>query len=376
MLEHHIKHMKRAIQLAWKAEGRTSPNPMVGAVLVKDGRVIGEGFHQRAGEPHAEIEAIRSVEENCRGATIYVTLEPCCHYGRTPPCSQALIDAGIAEVFYAVRDRNPVVDGGGHRQLEGAGLRVTAGLCEEEATFLNRAFFHFVTHKEPYVTAKYAMSLDGKIATATGESQWITGPQARLVGHRLRNVSDAILVGVNTVLADDPSLTTRIPNEPCYDPVPVILDSKGRVPLGAQIFQKEDRKVVVATTEHMPETLRKALLVKGNVEVLCLAQNEVGRVAVPELLKALAKRQVQRLMVEGGSQVLGAFLQADRIQEVWAFLGARLIGGASAPGPFGGTGCLSLKESLELDVYQTANIGSDFLLKALVKPAASSSAMG
>src|SRR6266508_4241634 len=206
----HSAHMRRAFALARRAEGRTSPNPMVGAVIVKDGRIVGEGYHRRAGEPHAETEALRAASAAARGATMYVTLEPCAHYGRTPPCADAIIAAGIAEVYYAVGDPNPRVNGKAHAQLEAAGVAVHRGPCEDEARELNRPFFKHVMTGRPFITAKFAMSLDGKIATRAGDSRWISNEAARQLAHELRNVTDAILVGAGTALADDPRLTTRL----------------------------------------------------------------------------------------------------------------------------------------------------------------------
>ncbi len=363
----HEDHMRHALQLARRAEGETHPNPMVGAVMIKDGRLIGEGWHRRAGGPHAEIECLASATESPRGATMYVTLEPCCHHGLTPPCSEALIEAGIAEVHFAVSDPNPRVDGGGQRQLRQAGIRVSLGPCEQEARALNRDFFTYITQGRPYVVAKYAMSLDGKIATATGESKWITGSAARQWGHRLRAMSDAIVVGMNTVRADNPQLTTRL--EDCPDarhPLRVVLDSRGALPLQAQVFNPLPGETVLATTM-LAASSRQIDLADRPVSLMPLPADERGRPDVTMLLRRLAaERQIMRLMVEGGSQVLASFLEAGLVDEVWAFIGARLIGGQAAPGPFGGLGLPLLAQTPRLQIEEMLQLDGDILVRATV----------
>lgn len=363
----HEGHMRRALELAQRAEGETHPNPMVGAVLVKDGCVIGEGWHRRAGGPHAEIECLAAATDSPRGATMYVTLEPCCHHGRTPPCSQALIEAGVAEVYYAVADPNPRVDGGGHSQLSQAGIRVTLGPCEPEARALNRDFFTYITQGRPYVVAKYAMSLDGKIATAAGESKWITGPVARQWGHRLRALSDAIVVGMNTVRSDNPQLTTRLEGRPeARQPLRIVLDSRGSLPLEAQVFNQLPGETVLATTV-VASASRQADLADRPVTLMPLAADERGRPDVTLLLRRLAaERQIMRLMVEGGGQVLASFLEAGLVDEVWAFVGARLIGGHAAPGPFGGHGLPILDQAPRLQIEEVVQLDGDILLRAIV----------
>lgn len=362
----HQHYMKRAFDLAQQAEGRTSPNPMVGAVIVKNNQIIGEGYHKKAGGPHAEIEALRAATETPENATIYVTLEPCCIYGKTPPCSKALIEAGIAEVHYAVPDPNPKVSGGGHKQLETAGIRVFSGPMEEEGHFLNRAFFRYITSGRSYVTAKYAMSLDGKIATRTGESQWITGPSARKQGHRLRNTSDAILVGAGTVLADNPRLTTRLEEAAiCHHPVRVLLDSSGRVPLDRAIYdQSLPGRTILATTDRV-STEHRAQLEAKNVELLVVAANRDGRVALEPLLRALAQRNLVRVMVEGGAEVLGAFHDKNLIDEAWVFIGSKLIGGQGAPGPLAGMGIEQITQTTPFSIYEGMPLDGDFLIKAV-----------
>ncbi len=363
----HSSYMKRALSLARKGEGLVSPNPMVGAVIVRDGVIIGEGWHKAFGEAHGEVEAIRSAQGDCAGATLYVTLEPCCHYGKTPPCTEAIIEAGIVEVYYAAPDPNPMVAGKGHRQLELEGIRVNRGPHEEEARDLNRAFFHFITTGKPYIIAKYAMSLDGKIATATGESQWITGIESRLEVHRLRNIMDAILVGADTLIADNPQLTTRIPGENCRHPCRIILDSHGRVPLNANVFDPSiPGETIVASTSAMPETHRALLEARG-VTVLTQPEDENGSVSLDALLDELGKKGIATLMVEGGAKVLGSFLTGHHIQETWTFVGGKLIGGEKAPSPFGGEGIPQLAQALNAQIAETVILGSDVLIKTRIR---------
>ncbi len=360
--------MERALALAQAHLGETSPNPTVGAVIVKEGRILGEGWHRGPGHPHAEIMALAQAGEEARGADMYVTLEPCDHYGRTPPCSLAIIRAGIARVFYATPDPNPVA-GGGAQRMEAAGVEVYRGLGEEEAREINRFFFHFIRTGRPYIIAKFAASLDGKIATRTGESQWITGSQARARAHALRGQVDAILVGAGTVLADDPRLTARdAEGRPApRQPLRVILDSRGRIPLDARVFQPTlPGQTLVATTPKMPPARQRALAQLG-VEVLVVPANLQGWVSWSHLLDALGKRQITSLMVEGGAQVLGSCFQAGAVQEVWAFLAPMIIGGQEAPGPIGGQGFVRLAQAPRLTHVRVESLGKDWLFRGKVE---------
>jgi diaminohydroxyphosphoribosylaminopyrimidine deaminase/5-amino-6-(5-phosphoribosylamino)uracil reductase len=336
---------------------------MVGAVIVRDGEIVGEGYHQRAGTPHAEIHALRAAGERARGATMYVTLEPCCFHGRTPPCTEALITAGIAEVHIAMLDPNPRVAGRGRAALEAAGIRTVVGEEEAAARALNAAFVTWITTGRPLVIAKFAMSLDGKIATPTGESQWITGPQARRRVHETRDIVDAILVGADTVLADNPQLTTRLDGRSdVHHPLRVILDSRGRVPLEAQVFDPAlPGRTVVATTAAMPDATRRALE-ERDVQVLSLPADEAGRVALPALLDTLGRMEITSLLVEGGATVLGSFFDAGLVDQVMAFVAPRIIGGAAAPGPVAGRGAARLAATPRLRDVQVERLGSDVLI--------------
>ncbi len=361
---HHI-YMERALNLARRAEGFTSPNPMVGAVVVAANRIVGEGHHRRAGGPHAEVEALQAAGEAARGATMYVSLEPCNHYGRTPPCTKAIIEAGISQVYYAVADPYPPARGG-HQALAAAGVAVQQGPCAAEARHLNRFFFHYADSGRPYVIAKFAASLDGKSATRTGHSQWITGPDARQRGHQLRQAVDAILVGAGTALADDPQLTTRLPQASVSHPLRVLLDSRGRVPLSARLFDPDlPGQTAVATTTAMPAGHRHQLEAQG-VWVWQLQAAENGLICLPHLLERLGRQQVLSLLVEGGSTVLGAFFDEGLVHEVQAFLAPLLIGGQSATGPLGGCGAASLHDACRLHDVRLERVGEDLLYQGRV----------
>ena len=355
------RFMSLALRLAQRGAGSTSPNPMVGAVVVRDGRIVGKGYHRRYGGPHAEVEALRQAGELARGATLYVTLEPCNHHGQTPPCTQAVLAAGIARVVIANADPNPRVAGGGADFLRQRGLQVEMGLLAEAGQKLNEAFFKAVTTGKPWVIAKAAASLDGKIATCTNESQWITGPAARAWVHRLRHRVDAILVGVGTVLADDPQLTTRLPRGRGKDPIRIILDSRLRLPLTAQVLHLHSPAPTwIACTEAASSEKRQALQALG---AACLALPERhGRVDLEALLELLGQRRVQSLLVEGGAAVHGAFLEAGLIDKLHLFLAPKLIGGRQAPGIFGGQGIARLADAPQLRDLTIRRLGPDLLL--------------
>lgn len=362
-----IQYMRRALELARLGLGRTSPNPAVGAVIVRDGRVVGEGYHQKAGTPHAEIHALRAAGEAARGATLYVTLEPCCHYGRTPPCTEAIKGAGIRRVVAAMADPNPKVAGGGFQDLRRAGIEVETGLLEDEARRLNEAFIKYITTGRPWVTMKVAMTLDGKIATRTGASRWITGPESRLKAHELRDTHDAVLVGIGTVLADDPALTTRLPGNRGRDPVRVILDSRLRIPLTAKVLHlPSSAPTLVATTAAAPAEVRERLQAMG-VEVLIFPEED-GRVAWEPLLAELAGRQLTSILVEGGAGVNASALACGVVDKVVTFIAPKIFGGLAAPGPVGGEGVATPGEAWQLEGMEATPCGDDVMLSAyLVK---------
>jgi diaminohydroxyphosphoribosylaminopyrimidine deaminase / 5-amino-6-(5-phosphoribosylamino)uracil reductase len=355
--------MARALEVAARGLGLTSPNPAVGAVLVRDGALVGEGAHLRAGGPHAEVAALAQAGDAARGATCYVTLEPCAHHGRTPPCVEALIAAGVARVVAACQDPNPRVNGRGLATLAAAGLAVTVGVAEAEARAINRAFFTRVTTGRPHVTLKAAMTLDGKIAAWDGASRWITGEAARREGHRLRFLADAILVGIGTVLHDDPALTIRLPDVPPKEPLRVVVDSRLRTPPTAQILRVgSPARTIVAGAAPEPRRRAQALRSLG-VQVLELPRApESRRVGLPALLARLAELDVVGVLAEGGAEIGAGLLDAGLVDRVAFFIAPRLLGGRSAPGPLGGVG-RALKDAVSLTGVTYRQIGEDVLIE-------------
>ena len=344
-----------AIDLARQADYRTSPNPMVGAVLVDaEGLMAGEGYHQLAGHPHAEEEALAAAGERARGATLYVNLEPCAHEHRSPSCAQALIDAGVRRVVVSMADPDERVRGAGLRLLQTAGIETAVGVHEERAHKLNEFYVKHRLTGRPFVTAKFAMSLDGKIATRTKESRWITGEEARVHAHRLRRMHDAILVGVNTVIDDDPELTVRIDGEESRQPLRVVVDSQLRI--------RQSAKIVGANT--LIATTRQGRM--GAAEVLRLPAAPDGRVALPPLLDELGNRGLLSLLVEGGAEVHASFFAEGLVDKVYAYVAPRLIGGRDAPGPLGGTGVERLAETPQLRDLDYVRLGDDLLLTGYV----------
>ncbi len=354
--------MEHALRLGAKARGRTSPNPLVGAVIVKNGEIVGEGYHQKAGEAHAEIHALNQARGLAEGATMYVTLEPCCHWGRTPPCTEALIRAKLANVFVAMEDPNPQVAGNGIRQLRAAGIRVESGLCESEARQLNEIFIKYITTGYPFVILKSATSLDGKIATASGESQWITSHASRRRGHDIRAQVDAILVGIGTVLQDNPSLTVRLPGQENKDPMRIVVDSHGRTPLDAKIFNPDSNAgTLIAVTGNTPSEKIEALKSAG-AELLIIKENE-GRVCLKELMRELGRKEITSVLIEGGGEINAAALQGGIVDKLVLFLAPKLIGGTDAPGPIGGAGVTRLAEAFELCDVKITQIDTDLLIE-------------
>ena len=354
-----IKFMRRAVELAQMAEGGTSPNPMVGAVIVDgNGNIAGEGYHHKAGQPHAEINALAAAGDKAKGATVYVTLEPCSHYGRTGPCCEALIKAGVKRVVSAVTDPNPLVAGRGLNRLREAGIEVTEHVCEDEAKKLNEKFFFWITHKRPFVSLKYAMTLDGRLAAAGGDSKWITGTEARTYAHYLRKTHDAVLVGKNTVLQDDCELTTRMVEG--KNPIRIVLDSKAAIALNAKILNGE-AKTIIAVSEAAPHDKLDELQKLTNVEVLKLPQRN-GHLDLQALLEKLADMEITSVLVEGGSEVHGAFIDAGLAERVYAFIAPKIIGGKNAFGPVGGIGSTDMGKALKLRGVEYKQLGADFLI--------------
>lgn len=361
-----VKHMGRALQAARKGLGHTSPNPAVGAVVVKNSRVLAVGYHARAGEAHAEVAALSQVGEAARGATLYSTLEPCNHQGRTGPCTKAILRAGIARVVIGTLDPNPLVAGGGVRRLRRGGIEVVTGVLQDACRELNEAYNYAIVERQPYVVLKTATSLDGRIATRTGDSQWITGPKARARGRALRAHLDAIVVGVQTVLADDPQLTARIPG--ARDPLRVVMDSQLRTPLGSTLVKTAGQTpTLVLTTRAAPASARTALEAAG-VQVVALRKTRAGQVDPAAALKLLHARGVNSVLLEGGATLVGSFADAGLIRKVFAFVAPVLIGGRDAPGAVGGRGPKALSQALRLHSTQVEQVGDDLLMIGYTQP--------
>ncbi len=363
----HEQFMKRALELARRGEGRVSPNPMVGCVVVKDGRVIAEGWHEKVGEYHAERNALLRCTEDPAGADLYVTLEPCCHHGRTPPCTEIIMEKKIGRVFVAALDVNPLVAGNGVRILREAGIDVEVGLLEEEAKELNEVFYHFFETGRPFIAMKYAMTLDGKIACHTGDSQWITNEQSRAFVHGLRKKYSAILVGIGTALADDPMLNCR--TEEGVDPLRIVLDTGLRLPADSNLAKTaHDIPTMVVTCDTTLETeegsAKAAALRACGAEVLSAGTTSVG---LSNLLQTLAERKIDSILVEGGSTVNASFLEAGLVDRVYAFLGPKLVGGAESNSPVEGSGVDRMADAAELEQIEVQRFGEDVLVTGRVK---------
>jgi diaminohydroxyphosphoribosylaminopyrimidine deaminase/5-amino-6-(5-phosphoribosylamino)uracil reductase len=327
-----IHYMRRALDLAARARSLTSPNPLVGAVLVKHGTIIGEGFHERAGRPHAEIAALHSATEDPAGATLYINLEPCCHYGRTPPCTDALIRARLRRIVAAMKDPNPLVRGKGFAQLSRAGIRVNVGLLRAEAERLNAPFLYVHRFGRPFITLKWAMTLDGRTSAASGESQWITGVQSRRYAHELRSQVDAVLVGIGTVLQDDPRLTVRLARYRGKQPTRIILDSTLRIPLAAHCLRNSRAQTtIIATTRRASNEKIRSLRSLGSTVLLC--RETKGGISLPDLMHKLAEMSIQSLLVEGGRTVAGSFFREGLVDRVVAFISPTILGGSRLTSP-------------------------------------------
>jgi len=363
----HEELMRLALALAERGRGRTRPNPIVGCVIAKRGRVIATGFHRRAGRPHAEVEALRVAGGRARGADVYVTLEPCNHTGRTGPCTEALIAAGVRKVFVGMRDPNPLVHGKGVRCLERAGIEVEVGVLGDECRVANEAFAWFIRHGRPYVVVKTAQSLDGRVATRTGESRWVTAKPARRFGHELRNACDAILAGVGTVLADDPLLTCRMRGG--RDPIRVVVDTHARTPPRARVVQAGRRSRAptwIAVGEGAPGRRVRALERAGAEVIVCRERR--GRIDLEHLLDELGRRELLSVLVEGGPTLLGALFDAGLVHKLYAFVAPLVIGGTGALSAVGGRGVAQLADAARLADLTCRGVGPDLLLVGYPRP--------
>jgi len=354
-------YMLRAIELAAKGLGFTNPNPLVGAVIVKDGRIIGEGYHEVYGSLHAERNAIKNLTESAEGADMYVTLEPCCHFGKQPPCTEAVIASGVKRVFVGSFDPNPKVAGKGTALLREAGIEVIEGFMREECDALNPVFFHYISKNEPYIALKYAMTADGKIATHTGKSQWITGEAARNHVHELRGIYKGILVGIGTVLADDPMLTCRIEGK--RNPVRIVLDTNLRIPENCKLLTSiSDSTPVIIVCGTSADSDKKRRIEDKGAEVICVETVD-GSVSVEATLKELGVRSIDRILVEGGGRVNSSFVKAGKVNCVYTYIGAKIFGGEGKYTPVTGSGIDEVSEALELSSPEVLTFGDDVLIK-------------
>lgn len=358
-------YMNKALEFAAYGSGGTSPNPLVGAVIVKNGRIIGEGWHERAGEPHAEINAIRNSKEDVEGSTIYVNLEPCSHFGRTPPCAAEIVKRKFKRVVVAMEDPNPLVAGRGIKLLRENGIQVDVGIKRLDALMLNDIFIKHITKRLPFVLLKAAMTLDGKTATRTGDSKWISSETSRQYVHRLRNRYSSILVGVNTVVKDNPELTARLKGVNTRNPVRVIVDSKGRIPRDAKVLETDkSKRTIVAATEDIGEEKLRYLENKG-VEVIITCRSD-GRVNLKQLMEELYKRGIDSIMVEGGGTVAASFLEQGLADKAAFFIAPIIIGGSSAPAPVMGHGVDFIREGYKLKYPNISTFEQDVLLEGYI----------
>jgi len=359
------KYMRLALRLARKGRGKTSPNPMVGAVVVRGKSIVGAGYHHRAGKPHAEVLALRQAGKKARGATLYLNLEPCDHFGRTPPCTQAILKAGIKRVVAGMKDPNPRVSGRGVRRLIKAGVRVEVGVCEEDCRELNAPFGKWITTRTPLVILKAASSLDGKVATRSGDSRWISGEASRGFVHRLRSMVDAVMVGSGTVKRDDPLLNVRLAGrkKPPH-PLRVVVDSRLAISLESQIVRTAGDFLTLVATIPSASPAKMDRLKKARVEVLVVAGDQNGRVRLLPLLKELGRRGVLSILLEGGPTLNASALEQKVVDRILLFLAPKIIGGREAPGMIGGKGALRVRDARGVEILKVRRIGPDVMIEA------------
>lgn len=358
--------MKRALELAKKGRGRVNPNPMVGAVIVKDNQIVGEGFHEVFGGNHAEVNALNMAGENAKGAEIYVTLEPCSHFGKTPPCALALIKAGIKRVIISMKDPNPIVSGRGIKILRDNGIEVVVGVLEAEAVKLNEIFVKYMETKTPYVLMKTAATLDGKISTVSGESRWISSKASREYVHYLRNNMMAIMVGIGTIITDNPMLTTRLEGKRCKSPTAIIIDSKLRIPLNCRILETlKERKVIIAVTEEADKNKIKQLEDIG-VSIIKTPLKE-EKVDLKYLMTKLGELGIDSILLEGGSTLNFSFLKEKLVDKVMCFIAPIMLGGEKAKTPVGGIGIEKLSEAVKISNMELRTIEQDILIEGYIE---------
>jgi diaminohydroxyphosphoribosylaminopyrimidine deaminase/5-amino-6-(5-phosphoribosylamino)uracil reductase len=358
-----IHYMQRALDLARKGMGRTNPNPMVGAVIVKNGQIIAEGYHKKAGTPHAEIHALNAAGQDALFSTIYVSLEPCSHHGRTPPCADALVNAGIKRAVIASLDPNPQVSGRGLKILQDAGIETEVGVLEKEALKLNEVFFKYITSKRPFISLKTAVTLDGKIASWNGDSRWISNPASRKYVHNLRNVYDGIMVGIGTVLADDPMLNTRLDIDDKRDPLRIIIDGDLELPLESKIVKSSREQKTLVFTSRINNHSKAAQLQDAGIEIIELGGNP-QKLAVKKALEILGEREVCSILLEGGAELNAYMIEHKLINKVYWFIAPKIIGGRNSPSPIAGQGIELMDNALCLHNVDMQRIQDDILITA------------
>ncbi len=359
-------YMKRALELAVGGWGRTNPNPLVGAVVVKEDRIIAEGFHKGLGCAHAEVDAFSNSLQDVKGGELYVNLEPCSHYGRTPPCAKAIIEAGIKKVVIAMEDPNPKVSGKGVEMLRGAGIEVVSGIMEEEAKKLNEIFIKFITRKRPFVIMKTAMTLDGKISSCNGDSKWISGESSRKYVHAIRDRAAAIMVGIHTVITDDPSLTTRVDSGTGKDPVKIIVDAKGGIPLDSKVVRAAcQSRVIVATTSSINENKENELKNRG-VEII-KADGSDNKVDLGKLMDFLYSNEIDSVLLEGGGGLNASALEYRIVDKVMSFIAPKIIGGKDARTPVEGLGIPLMADAVKLGNITVERYDEDVLIEGYIK---------
>ncbi len=364
-MEKEKRYMLRALALAERAKGLTHPNPMVGCVIAKGNKIISEGFHTRFGAAHAEVEALKKAGQKAKGACLYVNLEPCAHFGKTPPCTDAIIKSGIKKVFIAMHDPNPINNGKGAKMLESSGIKVKSGICENQAKDLNASFIKYITKGSPFVTLKMAQSLDGKIATKTGDASWISSASSRRLVHLWRKQADAVMVGAGAVLKDDPLLTARTGDRnqkpKGRQPIKIIVDSGLKIPLSAKIFSKKSpAKTIIITSKNAPKNKIRALLNKKNTEILAFDSRD-GKINLKNAMKLLAKKGIINIMIEGGGELTGSALTQGIVDKVLFFVAPKIIGGRSAKTSVEGDGVGRAADALTIKNLTVEKIGPDYL---------------
>ncbi|MCX6244020.1 MAG: bifunctional diaminohydroxyphosphoribosylaminopyrimidine deaminase/5-amino-6-(5-phosphoribosylamino)uracil reductase RibD [Bacteroidetes bacterium] len=364
VVEKDIKYMRRAITLAKRGMGWVNPNPMVGAVLVKDGQIIGEGYHEHFGGPHAEVNAISKAAGNVEGSTLYVTLEPCSHHGKTPPCTDLIIGKGIRQVVIAMKDPNPLVDGNGLKALADAGIDVVMAPEEPAAREMNELFGKYILTGRPFCALKIAMTLDGKIATVENASRWISGERSRRYVHELRQQYSAVMVGINTVIYDDPLLNTRRKGKKSRDPLKVIVDSEGKIPSEAKVLAHHPQLAIIATTDKIKPEKRRDLERLGAQVIICPQSG--GKVDLDYLMLSLGRMGIDSVLLEGGSTIAFSAIRSGIVDKVISFIAPKIVGGTGAPTPVGGTGIPRMEDAIRIDKWKYRKIGEDMLVEGYI----------